>query len=125
MENRDISFDVNAKIETFLDYNELDLYRRKEKSSKNGRNFCSLQIKVHKIVSYFFHRSYSSRVASTTNVICICLNHTYRYMNQVVLFYLSHNRVREVPDRFNNDGSRTVRSGHGGKKERGRDGATS
>lgn len=46
-------------------------------------------------------------------------------MNQVVLFYLSHNRVREVPDRFNNDGSRTVRSGNGGKKERGRDGATS
>lgn len=69
MENRDISFDVHAKIEIFLDYNELDLYRRKEKSSKNGRNFCSLQIKVHKIVSYFFHRSYSNRVASTTDVV--------------------------------------------------------
>lgn len=69
MENRDVSFDVNAKIEIFLDYNELDLYSRKEKSSKNGRNFCSFQIKVHEIVSYFFNRNYSSRVASTTDVI--------------------------------------------------------
>lgn len=60
---------LTRKLKYFLIIMNLIYIVGKKRVSKNGRDFCSLRIKVHKIVSYFFHRRYSSRVASTTDVV--------------------------------------------------------